>query len=49
MKKHAAAKIEELARKLERVRILVDLRKCESLEDYQALEKKYEALCNEEE
>ncbi len=46
---NAAETIETLARKLEREKILADLRKCESLEDYQALEKKYEALCNEEE
>lgn len=44
MKKHAAAKIEELARKLERARALADLKSCETLEDFQALTEKYEAL-----
>ncbi|MCD8117907.1 MAG: hypothetical protein LUE29_00200 [Lachnospiraceae bacterium] len=37
--------IESLARKLERVRILNDLKECSSLEDLQQLIKKYETLC----
>ena len=38
--------VESLARKLERVRILNDLKECSTLEDFQKLVKKYEALCN---
>ena len=38
--------IENLARKLERVRILNDLKECKTLEEYQELTKKYEALCS---
>lgn len=40
--------IESLARKLERVRILNDLKECKTLEEYQELTKKYEALCNDD-
>ena len=40
--------IEILARKLERARILNDLKECKTLEEYQALVKKYEALCNDD-
>lgn len=40
--------IENLARKLERARILNDLRECKTLEDFQEITKKYEALCNED-
>ena len=40
--------IETLARKLERVRILNDLKECETLADFQQLVKKYETLCNED-
>ena len=39
--------IENLARKLERARILNDLKECKTLEEYQELVKKYEKLCNE--
>lgn len=39
--------IESLARKLERVRILNDLKECRTLEDFQELTRKYEALCND--
>ena len=42
---NSAETIENLARKLERVRILNDLRECRTLEDYQELTKKYELLC----
>ncbi len=40
--------IEILARKLERARILNDLKECKTLEEYQALVRKYEALCNDD-
>lgn len=40
--------IESLARKLERVRILNDLKECSTLEEFQALTQKYEALCNDD-
>lgn len=40
--------IETLARKLERVRILNDLKECETLEDFQEIVKKYETLCNDD-
>lgn len=36
--------IETLARKLERVRILNDLKECETLEYFQEIVKKYETL-----
>ena len=37
--------IESLARKLERACILNDLKECKTLEEFQELTKKYEALC----
>ena len=40
--------IENLARKLERARILNDLKECKTLEEFQELTKKYEALCNDD-
>lgn len=40
--------IESLARKLERARILNDLKECQTLEEYQELTKKYESLCNDD-
>lgn len=40
--------IENLARKLERVRILNDLKDCRDLEDFQKLVEKYEALYSED-
>lgn len=40
--------IENLARKLERVRILNDLKECRTLEEFQELTIKYEALCNDD-
>lgn len=43
-----AETIEALARKLERVRILNDLKDCTTIEDYQELTKKYENLCNDD-
>ena len=45
---NAAEKIEDLARRLERVRVLNDLKECKTLEDFQELTKKYEALCNDD-
>ena len=45
---NAAETIENLARKLERVRILNDLKECKTLEDFQTLTKKYEVLCNDD-
>lgn len=40
--------IENLARKLERVRILNDLKECKDLKDFQKLVEKYENLCNDD-
>lgn len=40
--------IESLSRKLERVRILNDLKECNTLEDFQELVKKYETLCEDD-
>ena len=40
--------IESLARKLERVRILNDLKECTTLEEFQELTQKYETLCNDD-
>ena len=45
---NSAETIEILARKLERVRILNDLKECKTLEEYQELTKKYEVLCNDD-
>lgn len=45
---NSAETIESLARKLERVRILNDLKDCKTLEEFQELTKKYEALCNDD-
>ncbi|MCD7957614.1 MAG: hypothetical protein LUG93_18080 [Lachnospiraceae bacterium] len=44
----SAEVIEALARKLERIRVLNDLKDCKTLEDFQALVKKYETLCNDD-
>ena len=43
---NSAETIESLARKLERARILNDLKECKTLEEYQELTKKYETMCN---
>lgn len=40
--------IETLARKLERARILYDLKECSTLEDFLELTEKYEAFCKED-
>ena len=45
---NTAETIEILARILERVRILNDLKECKTLEEYQQKKKKYEALCNDD-
>ncbi len=45
---NTAETIEILARKLERARILNDLKECQTIEDYQQLVKKYEKLCNDD-
>lgn len=45
---NAAETIEKLARKLERVRILNDLKECTTLEEYQELTRKYEILCSDD-
>lgn len=45
---NAAEIIEDLARKLERVRVLNDLKECKTLEDFQELTKKYETLCSDD-
>lgn len=45
---NSAETIENLSRKLERARILHDLKECKTLEDYQELTRKYEALCNDD-
>lgn len=45
---NAAEAVENLARKLERVRILNDLKECRTLEEFQELVKKYEILCNDD-
>ena len=44
----SAEVIENLSRKLERVRILNDLKDCETIEDFRKLVDKYEALCNDD-
>lgn len=43
-----AETIENLARKLERARILNDLKECKTLNDFLELTQKYEELCNED-
>lgn len=45
---NTAETIENLARKLERVRILNDLKECRTLEEYQELTRRYETLCKED-
>ena len=45
---NASETIEKLAKELERLKFLNDLRDCETLEDYKNLTKKYETLCNED-
>ena len=45
----SAEVIEKLARKLERAKILNDLKECKTLDDYQEITRKYETLCNDDE
>lgn len=45
---NTAEAIENLARKLERFHALNNLNECKTLEDFQELTKKYEALCNDD-
>ena len=45
---NASETIEKLAKQLERLKFLNDLRDCETLEDFQNLTHKYEALCKED-
>lgn len=40
--------IEKLARKLERMKFLNDLKECETVEDLKKITEKYEALCKED-
>lgn len=47
--KNASETIETLARKLERSRIRNDLNECETLEEFEAVRKKYNLLCEEDE
>lgn len=43
-----AEAIEKLARQLEQQKFLNDLQSCKTLEDFQQLVKKYEAICNDQ-
>ncbi|MCD7777267.1 MAG: hypothetical protein LUH47_02020 [Clostridiales bacterium] len=43
---NSAETIENLARKLERAKLLIELKDCKTLEDFQALQQKYENLCS---
>lgn len=45
---NASETIEKLAKELERLKFLNDLRDCETLDDFKNLTKKYEALCKED-
>ena len=45
---NASDTIEKLAKQLERLKFLNDLRDCETLEDFKELTKKYEVLCEED-
>lgn len=45
---NASETIEKLAKQLERLKFLNDLRDCDTLEDFQNLTKKYELLCQED-
>jgi hypothetical protein len=44
----ASDTIEKLAKQLERLKFLSDLRECKTLEDYEQVKKKYEILCSED-
>jgi len=45
---NASETIEKLAKQLERLKFLNDLRDCETLEDFKTLTQKYEVLCEED-
>ena len=45
---NASETIEKLAKQIERLKFLNDLRDCETLEDFQTLKEKYEILCKED-
>lgn len=45
---NASETIEKLAKQLERLKLLNDLRDCETLEDFKALTQKYETICKED-
>lgn len=45
---NASETIEKLAKQLERLKFLNDLKECETLEDFKKITEKYEALCNED-
>ena len=45
---NASETIEKLAKQLERLKFLNDLKECETLEDFQEITKKYETLCNQD-
>ncbi|MCC8081505.1 MAG: hypothetical protein LIO80_05815 [Lachnospiraceae bacterium] len=44
----SAETIEALARKLERTRILLDLKECKTMDDFREVTEKYETLCNDD-
>ncbi len=43
-----AEMIEKLAKQLEQQKLLYELKGCKTLEDFQKLVEKYEAICNEQ-
>lgn len=45
---NASETIEKLAKELERLKFLNDLRDCETIDDFKNLTKKYEAICKED-
>ena len=45
---NASETIEKLAKQLERLKFLNDLKECETLEDFKEVTKKYETLCDQD-
>ncbi|MBO6147946.1 MAG: hypothetical protein J6O55_01245 [Lachnospiraceae bacterium] len=45
---NTAEVVEKLAGKLERQKILIELKDCETIQDFKKLQKKYELLCEED-
>ena len=45
---NASETIEKLAKQLERLKFVNDLKECETLEDFHAVTRKYETLCYED-